>query len=119
MTEDALFAGVALSEEGRAYSGMGANLGDFDNDGYLDIVITNFQDQTNSLYHNAQGGFFTEMSFAKGSVRGVFPIWHGVSISSDFNNDGWLDLFVAMVTLMTISRRSIRLVRMHSRINFF
>ena len=42
MTEDALFSGVALSEEGRAYSGMGANLGDFDNDGYLDVVITNF-----------------------------------------------------------------------------
>ena len=95
MTEDALFAGVALSEEGRAYSGMGANLGDFDNDGYLDIVITNFQDQTNSLYHNAQGGFFTEMSFAKGIGEKSLPYlaW-GVDFS-DFNNDGWLDLFVA------------------------
>ena len=95
MTEDALFAGVALSEEGRAYSGMGANLGDFDNDGYLDIVITNFQDQTNSLYHNAQSGFFNEVSFAKGvgekSLR--YLAW-GVDFV-DFNNDGWLDLFVA------------------------
>ena len=95
MTEDALFAGVALSEEGRAYSGMGANLGDFDNDGYLDIVITNFQDQTNSLYHNAQSGFFNEVSFAKGvgekSLR--YLAW-GVDFI-DFNNDGWLDLFVA------------------------
>ena len=95
MTEDALFAGVALSEEGRAYSGMGANLGDFDNDGYLDIVITNFQDQTNSLYRNAQGRFFTEMSFAKGIGERSLPYlaW-GVDFS-DFNNDGWLDLFVA------------------------
>ena len=95
MTEEALFAGVALSEEGRAYSGMGANLGDFDNDGYLDIVITNFQDQTNSLYHNAQSGFFSEVSFAKGigekSLR--YLAW-GVDFV-DFNNDGWLDLFVA------------------------
>lgn len=95
MTEDALFAGVALSEEGRAYSGMGANLGDFDNDGYLDIVITNFQDQTNSLYHNAQSGFFNEVSFARGigekSLR--YLAW-GVDFV-DFNNDGWLDLFVA------------------------
>ncbi len=95
MTEDALFAGVALSEEGRAYSGMGANLGDFDNDGYLDIVITNFQDQTNSLYHNAQSGFFNEVSFAKGigekSLR--YLAW-GVDFV-DFNNDRWLDLFVA------------------------
>ena len=95
MTEDALFAGVALSEEGRAYSGMGANFGDFDNDGYLDIVITNFQDQTNSLYHNAQSGFFNEMSFAKGIGERSLPYlaW-GVDFA-DFNNDGWLDLFVA------------------------
>ena len=95
MTEDALFAGVALSEEGRAYSGMGANLGDFDNDGYLDIVITNFQDQTNSLYHNAQSGFFNEMSFAKGIGERSLPYlaW-GVDFV-DFDNDGWLDLFVA------------------------
>ena len=95
MTEDALFAGVALSEEGRAYSGMGANLGDFDNDGYLDIVITNFQDQTNSLYHNAQSGFFNEVSFAKGIGERSLPYlaW-GVDFI-DFNNDGWLDMFVA------------------------
>ncbi len=95
MTEDALSAGVAISEEGRAYSGMGANLGDFDNDGYLDIVITNFQDQTNSLYHNDQGGFFDEVSFTRGigekSLR--YLAW-GVDFI-DFNNDGWLDLFVA------------------------
>ena len=95
VTEDALFAGVALSEEGRAYSGMGANLGDFDNDGYLDIVITNFQDQTNSLYHNEESGFFTEMSFAKGIGERSLPYlaW-GVDFV-DVNNDGWLDLFVA------------------------
>ncbi|MDE0398742.1 MAG: CRTAC1 family protein [Candidatus Poribacteria bacterium] len=95
MTENALFAGVALSEEGRAYSGMGANLGDFDNDGYLDIVITNFQDQTNSLYHNAQSEFFNEMSFAKGiGERSLRYLAWGVDFV-DFNNDGWLDLFVA------------------------
>ena len=95
MTEDALFAGVALSEEGRAYSGMGANLGDFDNDGYLDIVITNFQDQTNSLYQNAQNGFFNEVSFAKGiGERSLRYLAWGVDFA-DINNDGWLDLFVA------------------------
>ncbi len=95
MTEDALFSGVALSEEGRAYSGMGANLGDFDNDGYLDIVITNFQDQTNSLYHNTQSGFFTEVSFVRGIGEKSLPYlaW-GVDFI-DVNNDGWLDIFIA------------------------
>ncbi len=91
----ALFAGVALSEEGRAYSGMGANFGDFDNDGYLDIVVTNFQDQPNSLYHNERNGFFTDVSFAKGLGEASLPYlaW-GVDFV-DFDNDGWLDVFVA------------------------
>ncbi len=94
-TEDALFAGVALSEEGRAYSGMGANLGNFDNDGFLDIVITNFQDQVNSIYQNAQDGFFNDVSFATGIGEKSLPYlaW-GVDFV-DFDNDGWLDLFVA------------------------
>ncbi len=94
-TEDALFAGVALSEDGRAFSGMGANLGDFDNDGFLDIVITNFQDQVNNMYHNSQNGFFNDLSFATGIGEKSLPYlaW-GVDFV-DFNNDGWLDLFVA------------------------
>ena len=94
-TEDALFAGVALSEEGRAFSGMGANLGDFDNDGFLDIVITNFQDQVNSIYQNAKNGFFNDVSFATGIGEKSLPYlaW-GVDFV-DFDNDGWLDLFVA------------------------
>ncbi len=94
-TEDALFAGVALSEEGRAYSGMGANLGDFDNDGFLDIVITNFQDQVNNIYQNAKNGFFNDVSFATSIGEKSLPYlaW-GVDFV-DFDNDGWLDLFVA------------------------
>jgi len=93
-TEDALFAGVALSEDGRAFSGMGANLGDYDNDGFLDIVITNFQDQVNNIYKNAHNGFFNDVSFLTGIGEKSLPYlaW-GVDFV-DFNNDGWLDLFV-------------------------
>lgn len=94
-TEDALFAGVALSEDGRAFSGMGVNLGDYDNDGLLDIIITNFQDQVNNLYQNTQNGFFNDVSFATGIGEKSLPYlaW-GVDFV-DFNNDGWLDIFVA------------------------
>ena len=94
-TEDALFSGVALSEEGRPYSGMGANLGDYDNDGFLDIVITNFQDQVNNIYHNEHEKYFKDVSFRIGIGGKSLPYlaW-GVDFV-DFNNDGWLDLFVA------------------------
>ena len=94
-TENALFAGVALSEDGRAFSGMGANLGDYDNDGFLDIIITNFQDQVNNLYHNARTGFFTDVSFITGIGEKSLPYlaW-GVGFV-DFNNDGWQDIFIA------------------------
>ena len=90
-----LFAGVALSTEGRPYSGMGTNFGDFDNDGDLDIVVTNFQDQTNSLYQNEQHAFFNEVSFSTGIGEKSLPYlaW-GVDFV-DLNNDGWLDLFIA------------------------
>lgn len=94
-TEDALFAGVALSDDGQALSGMGANLGDYDNDGYLDIVITNFQDQVNNLYRNTHNGFFNDVSFSTGIGEKSLPYlaW-GVDFV-DFNNDGWLDTFVS------------------------
>lgn len=94
-TEDALFSGVALSEEGRPYSGMGANLGDYDNDGFLDIVITNFQDQVNNIYHNEHEKYFKDVSFPIGIGAKSLPYlaW-GVDFM-DFNNDGWQDLFVA------------------------
>ena len=94
-TEDALFAGVALSEDGQAFSGMGTNLGDYDNDGFLDIIITNFQDQVNNLYQNTQNGYFNDVSFTTGIGEKSLPYlaW-GVDFV-DFNNDGWLDIFVA------------------------
>ncbi|MCG9130025.1 CRTAC1 family protein [Candidatus Poribacteria bacterium] len=94
-TEDGLFSGVALSEEGRPYSGMGANLGDYDNDGFLDIIITNFQDQVNNIYHNEHEKYFKDVSYTIGIGAKSLPYlaW-GVDFA-DFNNDGWLDIFVA------------------------
>ena len=94
-TENALFAGVALSEDGRAFSGMGVNFGDYDNDSFMDIIITNFQDQVNNLYQNAQNGFFNDVSFTSGIGEKSLPYlaW-GVDFV-DFNNDGWQDIFVA------------------------
>ena len=93
--EMAMMAGVALSESGMAFNGMGANFGDYDNDGYLDIIVTNFQDQTTSLYRNTHDGFFFDVTFTSGIGEQTLPYleW-GVDLF-DFDNDGDLDIFTA------------------------
>ena len=52
-TDEAFTAGVAFDEDGRERAGMGVDMGDYDGDGRLDIVITNFQGEPNALYRNA------------------------------------------------------------------
>ncbi|MYE88562.1 CRTAC1 family protein [Candidatus Poribacteria bacterium] len=94
-TDVSLTAGVGFSEDGEAENGMGADFGDYDNDGRLDLVVTNFQDQTNTLYHNEENGLFSDMSYASqiGTMSLPYLAW-GVSFC-DCDNDGYQDLFIA------------------------
>jgi enediyne biosynthesis protein E4 len=57
-----LMAGVALNGEGRAQAGMGADAGDFDGDGLLDIAVATFAFDHNSLYRNLGDGTFEDVS---------------------------------------------------------
>ena len=90
-----LAAGVGFSEDGEAENGMGADFGDYNNDGYLDLIVTNFQDQTNTLYHNEGNGLFSDVSYASGigTVSLPYLAW-GVSFC-DYDNNGYQDLFIA------------------------
>ena len=94
-TDVSLIAGVGFSEDGEAENGMGADFGDYDNDGRLDLVVTNFQDQTNTLYHNEGSGLFSDVSYASriGTMSLPYLAW-GVSFC-DYDNDGYQDLFIA------------------------
>ena len=61
--EEGDLAGVAFNGEGVAESAMGADWGDYNNDGRLDIIVSTFQWETNTLYHNDGGGLFTDVTF--------------------------------------------------------
>lgn len=88
-------SGFALSENGREQACMGLAVGDYDNDGKLDLYVTNFSDDSNTLYHNDGDASFMDVTFQSGNGEPTIPFlgW-GVGFL-DFDNDGLLDLFVA------------------------
>jgi hypothetical protein len=93
--EEGLLAGVALSGDGRAQAGMGVDAGDYNGDGLLDLVVTNFSHDHTTLYENGPAGAFTDVSYRAGvaATAGPYLGW-GVGLI-DVDNDGRLDLFVA------------------------
>ncbi len=93
-TDLAFVAGVAFSGEGESQAGMGVAAGDYDEDGFLDLVKTNFSDDTPDLYHNNGDGTFSDATFEGG--LGSHPSYLGWGVGFvDIDNDGWPDLFMA------------------------
>jgi len=94
-TEQGLKAGVAVSGMGKEQAGMGVDAGDYDGNGHLDLLVTNFSHDYNTLYENSGSGFFTDVSHLAGIAQGGAPYmgW-GVGFV-DLDNDGHLDVFVA------------------------
>jgi enediyne biosynthesis protein E4 len=86
-------AGCALSADGKPQAGMGVSAADYDLDGNLDIVKTNFAGDTPSLYHNLGGGNFEDATFAAGLGRYTEYLGWGVGFF-DFDNDGWPDILI-------------------------
>ena len=94
-TEVAATSGMAYTSEGTAMGAMCVSLGDYDNDGNLDLYISDFQYVPDHLWHNDGKGFFDEVSDKAGiaaSTKHVLSFGGGFF---DYDNDGWLDLFIA------------------------
>jgi hypothetical protein len=76
--------------------GMNAELADYDNDGWLDVYVTNITDdymhECNMLWHNNHDGTFTDVSKETGTCN---TLWGWGAKFADFDNDGWQDLMVA------------------------
>jgi hypothetical protein len=91
--EIAVPAGSAFDENGVALAGMGVGVADYDADGWLDIVRTNFSEQVTTLYRN-YGGAFEVASIRAGLGVNRKYVGFGVDFF-DFDNDGWKDIFIA------------------------
>jgi len=89
----ALEAGCALSADGKPQAGMGVSAADYDMDGNLDIVKTNFAGDTPSLYHNLGGSAFEDATFPAGLGRHTQYLGWGCGFF-DFDNDGWPDILI-------------------------
>jgi hypothetical protein len=93
-TETGLDSGTALTSEGKMLSGMGVVFQDYDNDGLLDLLVTQLPHQPYVAFHNDGKGTFSaqELEAGFGAISGQSSGW-GVGLE-DFDNDGWKDAFI-------------------------
>lgn len=91
--EIGLPAGVAYSMDGVARAGMGTDFGDYDQDGWLDILVDNFETEGTALFHSLKGQFFTDVGGEVGLRDASYPyvVFGGKFV--DYDNDGLLDIF--------------------------
>jgi hypothetical protein len=93
--EIGLVSGMALTGRGVTMAAMCISLGDFDNDGWLDLYISDFQRSSDHLWKNDGKGFFDEVSDQAGITRATRDVLSFGGGFFDYDNDGWLDLFIA------------------------
>jgi hypothetical protein len=89
----AMESGCALSPDGKPQAGMGVSAADYDMDGNLDIVKTNFAGDTPSLYHNLGDGSFEDTTFTAGLGAHTQYLGWGCGFF-DMDNDGWPDILI-------------------------
>lgn len=92
--EVALLAGVAYDFTGAQQGTMGADIADFDCDGDLDLVTTNYMGEIPTLYRNSSAGYFDDVGAAVGLGTASQSVKWGVGFA-DFDLDTWPDLFMA------------------------
>ena len=93
--DEAISRGVAYTNMGKAYAGMGIAMGDVNNDGLLDLYVTHLGAETNNLWMQGPRGQFRDRTVDFGLTG---TKWRGTGWGTqfaDFNNDGWLDLAIA------------------------
>jgi enediyne biosynthesis protein E4 len=91
--DDSYASGYALNENGRETASMGVAIGDYQNNGRLDLFNTTFSDDYDVLYRNDGDANFTDDSYAAGVAEPTVPFLGWATEFIDYDNDGWKDLF--------------------------
>jgi hypothetical protein len=89
-----LMSGTGYNSEGVAEAGMGVDASDYDGDGLIDLFVTNYDLETNALYHNDGGWQFSDQRWSAGVAKADHRFLGFGTGFFDFDNDGDKDLFI-------------------------
>jgi hypothetical protein len=87
-------SGFALNADGREAANMGLAVGDYENNGHLDVVSTDFSDDYDLVMNNDGTGDFTDVSYKTGIAESTIPFVGFGDGFLDYDNDGWKDLLI-------------------------
>jgi len=93
--EVGLLLGADLSGDGQELGSMGVDLGDYNHSGRLGVFVTEFVDQSDTLYRNNGDDGFADVSSTAGIAQSSHPYVGWGTSFFDMDNDGWLDIFAA------------------------
>ncbi|MDP9161836.1 MAG: CRTAC1 family protein [Acidobacteriota bacterium] len=93
-TNVSFISGTAVSGEGAETAGMGVAACDYNHSGRFSIVLTTFEDQSATLYHDDGPMNFTDVSLAAGIALPTVKLLKWGVGCEDFDNDGWADIFI-------------------------
>ncbi|MEQ8765258.1 MAG: VCBS repeat-containing protein, partial [Planctomycetota bacterium] len=116
--EIGLRAGVSRDANGRAESGMGVDAADYDGDGDFDLIVTNYQGETNTLYQNDGDWSFLDVTTpTKLTAATFYYLGFGVAWF-DADGDGWQDLAFANGHVMDNVAKTDRTAKHAQKNNF-
>jgi hypothetical protein len=88
-------SGFAVNGNGQEVASMGLALGDYENNGRLDVFDTTFSDSSKPLYRNDGDASFTDVGSVVGLGEILVPFLGWGDAFIDYDNDGWKDLLIA------------------------